>query len=65
MPKEQFSKRRKCKLLPQRDGPFQVLEQINDNAYNLNLPSEYNISASFNVSNLSPFDAGDDLRGAE
>ena len=53
---------RKSKLLPRRDGPFQVLEQINDTVYKLDLPSEYNISATFNVSDLIPFDTGDDLR---
>jgi hypothetical protein len=41
---------------------FQVLEHINDNAYKLNLPGEYNVSATFNVTDLSPFDVGDDLR---
>ncbi|KAH9724544.1 hypothetical protein KPL70_007525 [Citrus sinensis] len=60
--KERFPERRKSKLLPRGDGPFQVLERINDNAYKLDLPSEYNVSATFNVSDLSPFDVGDDLR---
>ena len=59
---ERFPKRRKSKLLPQGDGPFQVLEHINDNAYRLDLPGEYNVSATFNVSDLSPFDVSDDLR---
>ena len=36
--------------------------RINDNAYKLDLPGEYNISATFNVSDLSPFDVSDDLR---
>ena len=45
-----------------KDGPFQVLEWINDNAYKLDLPNEYNASTTFNVSNLSPLDAGDNLR---
>ncbi|KAG8501187.1 hypothetical protein CXB51_003299 [Gossypium anomalum] len=40
------------------DGPFQVLEWINDNVYKLDLPSEYGVSASFNVADLSPFDVG-------
>ena len=43
-------------------GPFQVLEQINNNAYKQNLPGEYNVSATFNVFYLSPFDVGDNLR---
>jgi hypothetical protein len=44
------------------DGPFQVLQKINDNAYKLDLPVEYNVHDVFNVSDLSPFNAGDDLR---
>ena len=34
-----------------------MLEKINDNAYKIDLPSEYNVSATFNVSDLSLFDA--------
>ena len=49
-------------MLPRGDGPFQVLERINDNAYKLDLPGEYNVSATFNVSDLSPFDTSEDLR---
>ena len=60
MRKERFPTRRRSKLHPRGDGPFQVLERINDNAYKLDLPGEYNISASFNVSDLSPFDGGAD-----
>ena len=62
MRKERFLVQRRSKLLPRGDGPFQVLERINDNAYKLDLPDEYNVSATFNVVDLSPFDAGDDLR---
>ena len=62
MRKERFPVQLRSKLLPRGDGPFQVIERINDNAYKLDLPGEYNVSASFNVSDLSPFDVGDDLR---
>ena len=62
MRKERFLARRQSKLHPRGDGPFQVLERINDNAYKLDLPNEYNISATFNVFDLSPFDVGDDSR---
>ena len=62
MCKEIFPTHRLSKLLLRGDGPFQVLERINDNAYKLDLSDEYNVSATFNVIDLSPFDVGDDLR---
>ncbi|KAA3473476.1 reverse transcriptase [Gossypium australe] len=58
---ERFPEQRRSELLPRGDGPFQVLEWINDNVYKLDLPGEYGVSASFNVADLSPFDVGDDL----
>ena len=61
MRNERFPTQRKSKLLPRGDGPFQVLERINDNAYKLDLPGEYNVSATFNVSDLSPLSVGDEL----
>ena len=54
--KKRFPEHRKSKLQPRGDGPFKVLEKINDNAYKIDLPSEYNVSATFNVSDLSLFD---------
>jgi len=50
MRKERFSAHRKLKLQPQGDGPFQILERINDNAYKVDLPGEYGVSATFNGS---------------
>ena len=54
MRKERFSAHRRSKLQSGDDGPFQVLARINDNAYKLDPLGEYNVSATFNVSNLSP-----------
>lgn len=54
--KERFLSLRKSKLHPRGDDPFQALERINDNAYKIDLLSNYVITAIFNVSNLSPFD---------
>lgn len=43
---EHFPNQRKSKLNPRGDEPFQVLEKIDDNAFKLDLPCEYeNISA--------------------
>ncbi|GKV13904.1 hypothetical protein SLEP1_g24863 [Rubroshorea leprosula] len=60
--KKRFPAQRRSKMQPRGDGSFQVIASINDNAYKLELSGEYNVSVSFNVSDLSPFDLGDDLR---
>ena len=59
--KERFPAKRKTKLMPRADGPFEVLERINDNAYKINLPEEYGVSATFNVADLSPYMKDDHL----
>ncbi|XP_027150387.1 uncharacterized protein LOC113750629 [Coffea eugenioides] len=59
--KEKFPIQRHNKLLPRGDGPFQVIKRINDNAYKLDLPGESNVSVAFNVSDLSPFVANDEV----
>ena len=65
MRKEWFPNERRSKLLPRGDEPCEVLERINDNAYKLDLPGQYNVSATFNVPDLSPFDTGEDLRALQ
>jgi hypothetical protein len=62
MRKERFPKQRRSKLIPRRDGPFQIIERINDNAYKMDLPGEYDVSVTFNIAELSLFDVGDDSR---
>ncbi|GJX86534.1 RNA-directed DNA polymerase [Tanacetum coccineum] len=54
--------RRFGKLKPRGDGPFRVLKKINDKAYKIKLPGHYNVSATFNVADLSPYkgDSDDD-----
>ena len=59
--KECFPVQRCNKLLPRGNGPFQVMARINDNAYKIDLPGEYNVSASFNVADLSPFLVDDEV----
>lgn len=64
MRKERFPIQHCRKLLPRGNGPFQVVERVNDNAYKLDLLGEYGFSAAFNVFDLSPFDVDNvsDLR---
>jgi hypothetical protein len=53
--KERFPEQKRSKLMPQGDGPFQIIERIND-------IGEYGVSDTVNVPNLTLFDVGDDLR---
>ena len=41
--------------MPRGDGPFRVLERINDNAYKIELPEDYSVSTTFNVADLTPY----------
>jgi len=59
--KEKFPAKRKSKLMPRVDGPFKILERLNDNTYKVNLPSDYGVSATFNVADLSPYLEDDHL----
>jgi hypothetical protein len=53
--KERFLELRKSKLMSRAGGPFKILAKINDNAYKLELPPEFGVSPSFNISNLRPY----------
>jgi hypothetical protein len=53
--KDRFPEQCKSKLQPWANGPFKVLCKINDNAYEIDLPSTYGVSTSFNVASLSSF----------
>ena len=53
--KDRFLALRKSKLMPRAAGPYIILEKINDNAYKLELPSEFRINPTFNISDLKPY----------
>jgi hypothetical protein len=53
--KDRFPALRKSKLMPRAAGPCKILEKINDNAYKLELPPEFGISPTFNISDLKPY----------
>jgi len=59
--RERFLSKRKNKLMQRADGPFEVLERINDNAYKVDLARDYGVSAAFNVADLSAYQVDDCL----
>lgn len=46
--------KRKSKLQLRAQGPFWVCERVGENAHKIDLPEEYVVSSTFNVSDLSP-----------
>lgn len=58
--KERFPSR--TKLEPRSDGPFQVLERVNDNEYKIDLAGDYQVSTAFTVCDLSPYKPDIDSR---
>ncbi|XP_015165378.1 uncharacterized protein [Solanum tuberosum] len=59
--KERFPTHHRMKLMLRGDGRFPVIERLNDNAYKVALPPEYQVRNTFNVCDLSPFPTvGDD-----
>ncbi|XP_074313684.1 uncharacterized protein LOC141648874 [Silene latifolia] len=59
--KERFPGKRKNKLMPHAEGPYKIIEKINDNAYKLELPGDYSVHATFNGGDLSPYFDDDGL----
>ncbi|CAK8536763.1 unnamed protein product [Lathyrus sativus] len=55
-----FISLKKSKIQPRVDGYFKVLEHINDTTYKIDLPGEYQVSVTFNVSDLTPCDVDDE-----
>jgi hypothetical protein len=53
--KDRFPDLRKSKLMPRADGPFKIIEKINDNAYKLELPPDFGVSPTFNIADLKPY----------
>jgi hypothetical protein len=51
---------RKSKLMPRAAGPYKVLAKINDNAYTLELPPDFGVSPTFNISYLKPYMGDED-----
>jgi ribosomal protein L21E len=58
--KGRFPSKHKSKLMPRADGPFRIIEKVNDNAYKVDFLGDYNVSTTFNVKDLTPYLDDDD-----
>jgi hypothetical protein len=58
--KDRFPDLRKSKLMPRAAGPYKVLAKINDNAYTIELPPDFGVSPTFNISDLKPYMGDED-----
>jgi hypothetical protein len=58
--KDRFPDLRKSKLMPRVTGPYKVLAKINDNAYTLELPPDFGVSPTLNISDLKPYMGDED-----
>ena len=52
---ERLHPRKVLKLRSQGSGLFKVLKRIGTNAYELELPKEFGVNPTFNVSDLMPY----------
>jgi hypothetical protein len=59
--KKCFPNLRKSKLIFRANGPFKIFEKINDNAYKFELPPEFGVSPTFNISDLWPYLGEEDV----
>jgi hypothetical protein len=53
--KYHFLELRKSKQMPRADGPLKILEKVNDNAYKLALPTNFGVSPTFNIVDLTSY----------
>jgi len=47
--------------MPRPEGPFQVLERVNDNAYKIDFPSDFQVFSTFNFTDLGPNEDDDNM----
>jgi len=63
--KEKLPTRTYHKLKYRKIGPCKITKKINDNAYEVSLPDDLNISLVFNIFDLNAFHGEDDGKGSQ
>jgi len=53
--KDSFPSKSKFKIMRRVEGPLEVLQRINNNAYKINFPEDYEACATLNVTNLASY----------
>jgi len=51
--KERFPSKRRPKLMPRANGPFELLKKVNDSAYKINLLRDYGVPIPLMLPNLN------------
>ena len=62
MRKERFPNQRKNKLMTRAEGPFEIVQKVNDNGYKVDLGGKHGVSSTFNVGDLAPYYDDEELR---
>ncbi|XP_057543336.1 uncharacterized protein LOC130821562 [Amaranthus tricolor] len=60
--KERFPQLRRNKLMPRAIGPYPVKKKYGENAFEVQIPAEYNISHTFNIGDLTLHEPTQELR---
>ena len=60
--KERFPSRKKSKLMARGDDRYEIVQRVEDNAYKIELSGEMNITAIFNIGDLTHYIKDEDLR---
>jgi len=53
--KERFPSRRKNTFMARVDGPYKVVQKVRENAYKIELPANMQVSATFNIRDLTRY----------
>lgn len=59
--KERFPKLRQNKLMPRAAGPYQIKSKVGDNAYVVDMNTDFGVHHTFNIGDLAPYHNNEEL----